>query len=263
MQRPGRKPTILLLATLLLSQAACTAAIIADSKPPTAAGRSLADLVQTAQERRLRAGFLVIDGVYNTELTAPYDVLEHTLYHAPGTLGIEVFTVSPDGSAVTTAEGLRIQPDFSFEGAPPIDILVVPSAEGSRDRDLERKELIQWVAQAGDNAGAVLSLCWGAFVLAQAGLLDNEACTTFPSDYDTFSDRFPGLDLRVNVSFVHSGKAITSQGGARSFDAAMYLVDRLYGEQVAAGVGGGLLIPWPPKGGTVPYLVVQPRSSDR
>ena len=194
----------------------------------------------------LKAGFLVVDGVYNTELTAPFDVLDHSVYHLPKGQGIDAFTVSPDGDTVTTAEGLRIVPDFGFEDAPPIDILVVPSAEGSRDRDLDDEDLIAWVAAAGGTARYVVSLCWGAFVLAQAGLLEDVASTTFPSDYDSFSTRFPELDLRVNVSFVHDGRVITSQGGARSFDAAMHLVDLLYGEQVAKGIGRGLLIPWPP-----------------
>lgn len=260
MQERAGSRTAALLATLLFSQTACTAAITAeDAKTVEPARTSLSDLARIGHERKLRAGFLVLDGVYNTELTAPYDVLEHTLYHAPEARGIEVFTVSPDGSSVTTAEGLEIRPDYGFADAPPIDILVVPSAKGSRAKDLERRELIAWVAKTGGSAGAVLSLCWGAFVLAQAGLLDGRALTTFPGDYDTFADRFPGLDLRINVSFVHSGKALTSQGGVRSFDAAMYLVDQLYGEPVAAGVGNGLLIPWPPRPGTVPYLVSQPR----
>jgi len=245
----------------LVTVVACLAAPAGDvSKPAgTAPDSTLADLAEIAKERRLRAGFLIVDGVYNTELTAPYDVLEHTLYHAPNDLGIEVFTVSPDGRAVTTAEGLRIQADYSFANVPAIDVLIVPSTESSRDKDLEDKDLIEWVAGTGESAGAVMSLCWGAFVLAQAGLLDESACTTFPRDYDTFSRRFPGLDLRINVSFVHSGKNITSQGGARSFDAAMYLVDKLYGEQVAAGIGGGLLIPWPPSAGSAPYLVSEPK----
>lgn len=146
---------------------------------------------------------------------------------------------------MTTAEGLEIAADYGFDDAPPFDVLVVPSAEGSRDRDLEDKAMIDWVRRAGRKARHVLSLCWGAFVLAEAGLLDELACTTFPADYDTFSRRFPEHDLRVNVSFVHAGKAITSQGGVRSFDAAMYLVDLLYGREVAQGVGRGLLIPWP------------------
>lgn len=193
---------------------------------------------------RLRAAFLVVDGVYNTELTAPWDVLEHTLHHASGG-GIEVFTVSPDGEPVTTAEGLVISADFGFDDAPRPDILVVPSARGSRDRDLENRTMVDWVRRTGSEATYVVSLCWGAFVLAEAGLLDGVAATTFPGDYDTFARRFPQIDLRVNVSFVHAGKAITSQGGVRSFDAAMYLADLLYGPEVAAAVGRGLLIPWP------------------
>ncbi|MFQ5525808.1 MAG: DJ-1/PfpI family protein [Thermoanaerobaculia bacterium] len=224
------------------------------SKDAGRASGNLEDLARTATDRKLRAGFLIVDGVYNTELTAPYDVLEHTLYHVPEDRGIEVFTVSPQGEPVTTAEGLRISADHSFESAPAIDILVVPSAEGSRDSDLEDTELIRWVADRGAGAGAIMSLCWGAFVLAEAGLLDRAACTTFPKDYRMFSERFPELDLRINVSFVHSGRAVTSQGGARSFDAAMYLVDALYGTDVATRIGSGLLIPWPPDDGALAYL---------
>lgn len=223
---------------------------------PGVAGESgsLEELAEVAKERRLTAAFLVVDGVYNTELTAPYDVLEHTLHHAGDGLGIQVFTVSPDGQVVTSAEGLRILPDYGFETAPTADILVVPSARGSRDEDLADRSMIEWVREVGSEAGAVVSLCWGAFVLAEAGLLDEHACTTFPSDYDTFATRFPDLDLRINVSFVHSGRAVTSQGGARSFDAAMFLVDRIYGSDIARRIGAGLLVPWPPEEGSISYL---------
>jgi transcriptional regulator GlxA family with amidase domain len=204
----------------------------------------------------LRAAFLIVDGVYNTELMAPYDVFEHTRHHHPAGHGIEVFTVSPDGREIVTAEGLRIVPDHSFATAPPADILVVPSAEHSRDTDLENTELIAWVRETGQQASHVMSLCWGAFVLARAGLLDDRACTTFPSDCARFARTFPELDLRFNVSFVHDRDRLTSQGGARSYEAAMYLIDHLFGQQVAAGVGGGLLIPWPPPPGSRPAAIV-------
>lgn len=206
--------------------------------------------------RPLTAAFLVVDGVYNSELMAPYDILHHTVFHTQP--GIEVFTVSPDGAPVTTFEGLRLTPHYSFESAPPIDILVVPSAEGSLDKDLENERMIGWVRSTGRQARFVMSLCDGAFVLAQAGLLDGRTATTFPSDYQAFADRFPGVDLKINVSFVHDGPMLTSQGGARSYDVAMYLVDLLYGADVAAGVGRGLLIPWPPEPGTVTSFVADP-----
>jgi transcriptional regulator GlxA family with amidase domain len=195
-------------------------------------------------ERRLRAGFLVVDGVYNSELMAPYDVLHHTVFHTRPKTGIEVFTVSPDGKPVRTFEGIRIVPHFGFRNAPEIDILVVPSAEGSMDRDLENRDLIDWVRARGGKARFVVSLCDGAFVLARAGLLDGRAVTTFPADQDRFAEKFPGLDLRCEPSFVHDGAVLTSQGGAESYLVAMYLIDHLYGEEVARKVGKGLLIPW-------------------
>lgn len=205
--------------------------------------------------RPLRAGFLIVDGVYDTELMAPWDVFQHTAYHAAPHPGIEVLTVAPEGRPITTAEGLKIVPDYTLETAPKLDILVVPSAEHSRDDNRNDERLIAWVRQAGHDAQFVVSLCWGAFILAEAGLLDDHACTTFPADYQSFAEAFPNLDLRVNASFVHDGKVLTSQGGTRSYDVAMYLIDLIFGERVAQGVGGGLLIDWPWSESTRPAYV--------
>jgi putative intracellular protease/amidase len=206
-------------------------------------------------DRPLRAGFLVVNGVYNSELMAPYDVFQHTAYHVKP--GIEVFTVSPDGQPITTSEGLHITPQYSFANTPAIDLLVVPSGEGSMSGDLENQALIDWVGRTAQSARHVISLCDGAFVLAKAGLLDGVAATTFPDDYQRLVQRFPRVDLRVNVSFVDAGKVLTSEGGARSYDVAMYLVDQLFGPQVAAAIGKGLVIPWPPDPDTMAPRVVE------
>lgn len=248
------------LALILLSAALGSPACRDRSSGPVAAvGRGWPAPPRPAdlpRDRALRAGFLVVDGVFNTELMAPYDVLQHTVFHTGTVPGIEVFTISPDGRPVTTFEGLRLIPHYSFDDAPGIDILVVPSAEGSMDRDLRDGALIDWVRRAGGGARFVVSLCDGAFVLAAAGLLDGRACTTFPSDQDRFAAMFPSLDLRRGFSFVHDGATLTSEGGARSYEVAMYLVAHLYGDDVARGVGRGLILPWPPEPGTVRALVI-------
>ena len=235
-----------LVATLVLISS-CAGASQSEDKDTAQAKPPGFQEVFTSQ--LLQAGILVVDGVYNTELMAPYDVLQHTIYHAAPYPGIRVFTVSPDGSPIKTAEGLIIEPDFSFDNSPKIDILVVPSAKGSRDTDLDNAQLVNWVKRVGLEARFVMSLCWGAFVLAEADLLANHSCTTFPTDYERFATRYPDLDVQINASFVHDGRVITSQGGIRSYEAAMYLVDLIYGEDVARKVGGGLLIDWPmPRG---------------
>ncbi|MEM6455162.1 MAG: DJ-1/PfpI family protein, partial [Acidobacteriota bacterium] len=181
-------------------------------------------------DRPQRAGFLLVDGVYNSELMAPYDLFQHSIFHVQP--GIEVFTVSPDGRPITTFEGLVITPHHSFDDVPAIDILVVPSAEHSMGTDLENAPMIDWVRDVGGAARYVMSLCDGAFVLAAAGLLEAHAATTFPSDQDAFAAMFPQVDLRRGVNLVHDRRMITSEGGARSYDPAMYLLDLLYGPEV-------------------------------
>ena len=195
-------------------------------------------------ERELNAAFLVVEGVYNSELMAPMDVLQHTLFHTEK--GIKVFTVAERKDMITTFEGLRLMPDYGFstDTLPPVDILVVPSAKHSMDTDLENEALTEFVARTGRQAMYIMSLCDGAFVLANAGLLDNYECTTFPSDIQRFKKQFPHLKVHENVSFVHDGKAITSAGGAKSYDPALFLVERLYGKKVADGIAKGLVIDW-------------------
>ena len=201
-------------------------------------------LEPVAEGQSFNAAFLMIEGVYNSELIAPYDIFQHTIFHTDG--GIKVFTVAETLDTINTFEGLRILPDYSFDSdnMPEIDILIVPSAEHNMDTDLENETLISWVKETGENADYVISLCDGAFVLAKAGLADGRESTTFPSDIDRYKKTFPDLTVHKDVSFVHDGKLLTSAGGAKSYDVSLYLVHHLYGDKVAKGVGRGLVIDW-------------------
>jgi transcriptional regulator GlxA family with amidase domain len=193
--------------------------------------------------KELQVAFLVVDSVYNSELIAPMDVFQHTIFHT--LKGMRVFTIAQKRDTIITFEGLKIIPDYSFsEPFPDIDILVVPSAKHSMNSDLENEELIDFVQNQGKKALYIFSLCDGAFVLAKAKLLDNYQCTTFPGDIDQFKKTFPQLTVHQDVSFVHDRKAITSAGGAKSYDAALYLVQVLYGKKAAEGIGQGLVIDW-------------------
>jgi len=186
-----------------------------------------------------------MDGVYNTELTAPFDIFQHTKYRE-GIKAMNTFLIAKQLKPVTSFEGIRLLPDFAYENGdyPPIDILVVPSAEHHLDTDLEDVQMINFVKQTSKNALYVTSHCDGAFVLAKAGLLTEVSSTTFPSDINKYMKMFPQLDVISDVLFVHDGKFITSAGGAKSFEATLYLAEVLYGEEVARRLAKGLVIDW-------------------
>ncbi len=193
---------------------------------------------------RYQVGILLLPGTYNTELTAPMDIFQHTQYRE-GIKAMDVFTISNTGDLVTTFEGLRIKPDYNYlDTIPQIDILVVPAAEHSMDTDLEDKKLIEFVTIVSKSAEWVTSHCDGAFVLAKTGLLDKVWSTTFPSDVAPYRKQFPHLKVKENVLFVRDGKYITSAGGAKSLHASLYLTELMYGKDIAKKLARGLVIDW-------------------
>lgn len=211
---------------------------------------------------RLNVAFLIMDGVYNTELTAPYDIFQHTIFRE-GIQSMNTFLVANTLAPITTFEGIRLLPDYDYtkDDLPRIDVLVVPSAEHHLDTDLEDEAMIAFVQEVDKEARYITSHCDGAFVLAKAGLLNHSVSTTFPSDIDKMREMFPALDIRADLLFVHDGKYITSAGGAKSFEAALYLAELLYGDEIARRLAQGLVIDWDLE--NVPHLVVkEPLSMD-
>ena len=208
------------------------------------------------KDNRYNAAFLIMDGVYNTELTAPFDIFQHTIFR-DSIKPMNVFMVANTHDPVTTFEGIRLLPDFNYltDSLPPIDILVVPSAEHHLGSDLEDEKMLEFVKQVSKDALYVTSHCDGAFVLAKTGILDGYESTTFPSDIDAYKEMFPHLTVHKDVLFVHDDKFITSAGGAKSFEAALYLCEILYGKKVAERLAQGLVIEW--KLEEVPHLIVK------
>ena len=205
---------------------------------------------------RYNVAFLIMDGVYNTEFTAPFDIFQHTQYREH-IKAMNTFTVANTLNPITSFEGVRILPDFDYtkDSIPQIDILVVPSAEHHLDSDLKNEVLLAFIREVDKTALYVTSHCDGAFVLAKAGVLNEVTSTTFPSDINTYKKMFPHLKVKDSVLFVHDGKYITSAGGAKSFEAALYLCELLYGKEVAISLAKGLVIDWDLD--RVPHLSLQ------
>lgn len=214
-------------------------------KKPDAEPETSKRVFPILESNRYNVAFLIMEGTYNTEYTAPYDIFQHTQYRE-GIKAMNTFTVANTLDPIKTFEGIRILPDFDYtkDSLPQIDILVVPSAEHHLDSDLKDNVMLDFVKKVDASAQFMTSHCDGAFVLAKAGLLDSVMSTTFPSDIEAYKEMFPQLDVKDSILFVHDGKYITSAGGAKSFEAALYLCEHLYGKEIAESLAKGLVIDW-------------------
>lgn len=205
-------------------------------------------------EQSLTLGFLVFEDVFNSEVTAPLDVLQHASLReeVPWTTLI----VGPSTEPITSFEGLTITPDVGFADCPRLDVLIVPSGNNNLGSDLEDFALIGFVAEYGTAAQLVMSHCDGAFLLAEAGLLDDHQATTYPSDRKALAERYPAILVRDDVRFVHDRQRLTSVGGIPSYEPALYLVERLYGQALADDIARGLVIDWNLRG--IPHAAPRP-----
>ncbi len=243
------RPVALVLAALL---AACTAPPEAPNAAAAAVEARIAEVEEAGGTVRL-AAFVVVDGVFNSELMAPFDVLHHTRFRDAADY-VEPVVVSPDGGPVVTFEGLTVDAHYSFDTAPEADILVIPSADGSMTADLEDAAYLGYLTRAAEAAEWVITVCDGAFPLAATGALDGRVATTFPADRAALAERFPAVDVRDDVRLVVDGKYVTSVGGGMSYEPAFWLVEHLWGPERVAGNAEGLVWPWDPA--TLPHLVV-------
>lgn len=192
-------------------------------------------------EPPIRVGIVLFDGVQIIDFAAPYEVF--------GTAGFGVVTVSADGKPVTTAMGLRVTPDHAFADAPAFDVLVVPGGEVAQaERD---PAVLDFIRSKAAPARHVLSVCTGASILAATGLLDGKRATTYFPRLGELAERYPKVEVIADVRWADNGKLITSAGLSSGMDAALHVVERLRGRDVARTAALHLEYDWRPDSGFV------------
>ena len=142
-----------------------------------------------------------------------------------------MFTVARSASPVTAVGGLKVVPDYSFEQAPKIDLLVVPGGMGARAL-LDDAVVLDWIRVIAAGARQTTSVCTGALLLANADLLDGRRATTHWGALDQLESLNRGIDVDRESRFVDDG-IVTSAGVAAGIDMAFHLVEQHCGRDVA------------------------------
>jgi transcriptional regulator GlxA family with amidase domain len=175
-----------------------------------------------------RIGLWLFEDVEELDVAGPWEVLGSWAHDHPED-GIEVFTFANDPGPIRCRNGLRVLPDVVWgpgEDPPACDVVLVPGGEGNRPLVGQA-----WVREAlrGWHAGGALvtSVCSGALLLADAGLLDGRPATTHWSVTGDLARLGTGIDVQAHERFVDAGDVVTSAGVSAGIDMALHLVARL------------------------------------
>lgn len=139
--------------------------------------------------------------------------------------------VSAERGALRGLGGLVVRPDAAFETIHQAHTIVVPGWRDVNER--APRKLLSALAAGVERGARVLSICSGAFVLGQAGVLDGRRATTHWLFADDFRRQFPRAQYEADVLYVDEGSVITSAGSAAGFDAGLHLIRRDHGAAVA------------------------------
>lgn len=182
-------------------------------------------------------GILIFDGFLTSEVTGPFEIFgsEHIKND------INVVLISENDRVIKSHENLPLKAHYTFANCPKLDVLIVPSSYNAEASNLN-KNVVSFVRKKSKEVSYLASHCAGAFILGEAGLLDNKRVMTYVGGAKELKKSFPNAivepegDIRVLVD----GNLISSNGGIASYEASLVLLDMLTDRQTAETVSAYL-----------------------
>jgi transcriptional regulator GlxA family with amidase domain len=171
----------------------------------------------------IRVAFPVSRHANVMDLAGPWETFQDVMVPKGG---FELYTVGESLEPIECTGGLTIVPNYTFEDAPKPHLISVGAQKGS-------DALLQWLRSAGRETDVTMSVCTGAFKLAEAGLLDGQRATTHHDFFDHFEKAHPAVELLRGPRFVENDRISTAGGLTSGIDLALRVVSRYYGPEVA------------------------------
>ena len=182
----------------------------------------------------MRIAIVLFENAEELDWAGPWEVLAAWSKQWPED-GVEVYTVADAVEPITCAKGLRVLPQYTWDGAPAPDVVLWPGGLGARQQlgDERVRERVRSLA-AGDTL--MTSVCTGSLVYADAGLLDGRPATTYWGSLDRLNEIGNDIQVDREARFVDDGDVITAAGVSAGIDMALHLVRRLHSEERARDV---------------------------
>lgn len=204
---------------------------------------------QMASPRNL--AILIFDDVEVLDFCGPFEVFS-VANRWTDPAAFNVITVSEKPGPVIARNGLSVNPHYGLEDCPRADLLLVPGGQGTR-REMHNEALLDWIKRRSTEAEMIMSVCTGALLLAQVGLLNGLEATTHHGAIGLLREVAPSTTIHEDRRFVDNGRIICSAGVAAGIDMSLHVVARLLGEDIAVKTARQMEYPYDGDGpGNIP-----------
>jgi transcriptional regulator GlxA family with amidase domain len=188
-----------------------------------------------------RIAFAIPRGVHSLDLMGPLHLMYEAVEHGAA---MEYCLISPYPNAleITSSAGFGLTGMKPFGDVPPgsFDLIYIPGADGTLLQDaqylLELRPFLTWMREQYTTGTVLASICTGAFLIGEAGLLHGRSCTTHWKYTDALQKRFPQAEVTSNRLFVHDGDIYTSAGISSGIDLGLHLLEITFGPAFAADI---------------------------
>ncbi|MBM5064293.1 DJ-1/PfpI family protein [Vibrio parahaemolyticus] len=188
----------------------------------------------------MNIGIYIYDEAEVLDFSGPFEV-----FSTARRLGAEswnVFLISETLEPIKARGGFTVLPDYSFQNHPQVDLLIVVG--GVHTDEMNKTNVLHWMASVDKDARHIASVCTGAFILANAGLLKGLAVTTHWEDIPELKQRFPDLDVMEEKRWVTTSNYTTSGGISAGIDMSLFLVSKFHSQRHAELVAHQMEYNW-------------------
>jgi transcriptional regulator GlxA family with amidase domain len=198
--------------------------------------------------KRYPVGIVVFPDVEVLDFAGPFEVFSVTRLNEerrreePSPFDVKL--IAENLQPVVASGGLHVLADYDLNSCPSLDILVIPGGWGTR-KQIDNKQLIDWIAKVGNEVKTLTSVCTGSMLLGRARLLDGLRATTHWRALNWMRNSFPEVTVESDRHVVEDGRVFTSAGISAGIDMSLKVVARYYGEAVARATARHMEYPFP------------------
>ncbi|MEK5061648.1 MULTISPECIES: DJ-1/PfpI family protein [unclassified Paenibacillus] len=183
--------------------------------------------------KQLTVGILLFDEVEVLDFAGPFEVFSLASALDSGEKCFNVITISEKDELLSARNGLKVKSDYLLTNHPKLDIAIIPGGKGAEEIEIHNPEVISWIREQKKSVTVMASVCTGALLLAQAGLLDGRKATTHWMDTQRLEQEFPEVEVLRGVKYVDEADIVTSGGISAGINMSFHLVSRFCGQETA------------------------------